>query len=127
MYSLYNVMKQTATEITFIVLILAVLVFFINPFMGWMPSALHYMLAGGLFVLVTLFTGFVWREQANDEREELHRFISARFAYLVGVAILTVGILLQSITRVPDVWLVATLAAMILAKLAGHFYSRTTR
>lgn len=118
-------MKTKPTEIFLIILILAVLVFFINPFMAWMPTTIHYMAVGGLIVLVGLFAGLLWHEQPKDEREELHRFIGARFSYTSGVIILTVAIALQSIMHAPDIWLVVTLGAMIIAKLAGHLYART--
>ena len=120
-------MKLAATEVVLAAIILVLLVFFVNPFMGWMPDMLHYMAAGGLIVLVALFGGLVWRERASDEREELHRFIGARVAYLAGVIVLALGIVTESISRVPDTWLIAALAVMILGKLVGRYYARVER
>lgn len=120
-------MKLTKTEIVIALLVIALLVFFIDPFMAWMPSAMHLMAVGGLVVLIGLFVGLVWKEQAHDEREELHRFVAARFSYLVGVIVLTIAIAVESMLHVPNVWLVLALGAMILAKLAGSFYARRNR
>jgi len=116
-------MKRTPIEIVLTFIILALLVFFINPFMVWMPTAVHYMIAGGLIVSVALFAGLFWRGDPKDEREELHRYVAARFAYIAGVLVLAVGIIIESFVREPDIWLVIALGAMIVTKLVGHFYS----
>jgi len=116
-------MKRSSVEIIITFVILALLVFFVNPFMVWMPNALHYMIAGGLVVSVALFAGLFWRGDPQDEREELHRHVAARFAYITGVAVLAGGIIIESFVREPDIWLVVALGAMVVAKLAGHFYS----
>jgi len=111
-------------EIIISIIFLAFVVFFLNPFMLWMPSTVIYMLVGGLIFVFVIFAGLVWREKGRDEREKLHKMIAGRIGYLVGVGVLVVGIAVQTITSHPDPWLVSALAAMVIAKLFGLLYGR---
>lgn len=111
-------------EIVVSVLLVALLALFLNPLGFWMPTALVMMMITALIIGVAAFAGFVWREQARDEREGLHRMLAGRAAYLAGSGVLAVGIILQSIAHALDPWLVIALAAMILAKVAGLIYGR---
>ena len=118
-------MKNNLLQEIFVSLALIVLlVLFLNPFGFWMPSALLMMMVLGLIVIFALFSGFIWKEQARDEREMLHRMLAGRIAYLVGAGILVLGIIVQSLRHELDSWLVFTLGAMILAKIIGIAYSR---
>jgi hypothetical protein len=109
---------------TAIALILALLVVLIlNPYDFWMPTMTHMALLGGAIVAFGLYAVFILREESHDEREEMHRMHAGRAAYLVGAGILTLGILYQSYTDTLDVWLVLSLVAMILGKIATRFYS----
>ncbi|PIT86743.1 MAG: hypothetical protein COU33_01435 [Candidatus Magasanikbacteria bacterium CG10_big_fil_rev_8_21_14_0_10_43_6] len=100
--------------------ILGLLAAIINPGMFWMPSMVHMSMTIILLVLVALFGVFVWNEQSRDEREELHKHMVGRVAYLVGTAVLVVGIVAQHMSHIPtDPWLVLALGAMILTKLVG--------
>ena len=117
-YKLFN-------EITLSIILAALAVLFLDPFMIWMPTELVYMLIGGVIIIFTVFAGLMWREQAKDEREELHKLAAGRIGYIAGGSILTVGIVYQTFfIHSVDVWLVATLAAMVIGKLFGLLYGR---
>ena len=121
-------MKNNFLQEIFVSLALIVLlVLFLNPFGFWMPDALVMMMVLGLVVVFAVFSVFIWKEYARDEREILHRMLAGRIAYLVGTGILVLGIIVQSFRHEIDSWLVFTLGSMILAKIVGVVYSRINR
>jgi putative flippase GtrA len=95
-----------------------------NPFGLWMPDAVVTMIIVGLVVAFGIFSSFIWRETAADERESLHRMLAGRLAFLVGAGVLLLGIIVQSLNHNVDSWLVYSLVAMIFAKTGGFIYSR---
>lgn len=103
--------------------LIVLLVLLVNPFDIFMPTMMEMLMVAVAGVLFLLFAGFFWKEQAADEREELHRFLAARFAYLVGAAILMIAILVQSFAHSLDTWVVMALTAMLLAKVLGRVYA----
>lgn len=110
---------------TFVALILlVVLVWFINPFDFWMTDTFHMTLLGIAVAFFAIFAMFLWKETVQDEREQLHRFIGARFAYTVAGSLLLLGTVIQALAHAIDIWLPATLAAMVFAKLLGRSYAR---
>lgn len=118
-------MQNNVAE-SIIALVLAVLlVFLVNPLDLFMPSMMQMLVVTLAGLLFLLFAGFVWREQAEDEREELHRFLAARFAYLVGTGILMLAVLVQSFAHMLDPWLIAALIGMLIAKVAGRMYAKS--
>lgn len=104
--------------------LVALLILLLNPLKFWMPSAMVMMMVVGLAVLFVVFASFIWRENARDEREGMHRMIAGRFAFLTGAGVLVAGIILQSFRHALDAWLVLALGAMIIAKIIGLMYSR---
>ncbi len=115
-----NLIQEIAVSLILIVL----LALFLNPFGFWMPNALLMMMMLGLVVVFVVFASFVWKENARDEREGLHKMIAGRIAFLVGTALLVVGIIVQSFKHELDFWLIFTLGTMILAKIIGLVYGR---
>ncbi len=107
--------------ISLILLVLLGLVF--HP-QSWMPPMAVTFLALGLAVVFTVFAIFFWREQAQDEREGLHRLMAGRVAFLTGAAVLVLGIVSQTVQHQLDPWLIATLGAMVLAKMGCRIYSQ---
>ena len=95
----------------------------LNPFGWFMPSPVVMMLILGLVVVFILFTAFVWKERARDERELWHRTIAGRVAFLSGVSVLVLGIIIQGLNHNVDVWLVLTLTVMIFAKIITSIYN----
>jgi cell division protein FtsW (lipid II flippase) len=105
-------------------ILIMLLVLFLNPFDFWMLTALLMMMVLGLVVVFSLFASFVWRENHRDEREGLHKMMAGRVAFLVGTALLALGIIIQSFNQNLDPWLVFTLAGMIVAKVFTLIYGR---
>jgi uncharacterized membrane protein YdjX (TVP38/TMEM64 family) len=89
-----------------------------------MPSELVMMLTFILVVCFILFTVFVFREKAVDEREVLHQYIANRYAYLLGSGVLVLAIVVQEMQHSLDPWTVIALAVMVFAKILGLVYSR---
>lgn len=89
----------------------------------WMPSMAMSMVLLALVIAFMIFAVFVWKERARDEREEQHRLISGRVSFLCGTLVLVAGIVVETYNGKPDGWLLAALAAMVLAKLGTRVYS----
>ena len=89
-----------------------------------MSPAMSMVADGALVVLFALVAVFVWRERAGDEREELHRMMADRFAFLVGSGALVILIIYQSYHHSLDVYVPIILLLMILTKITGRIYSR---
>ena len=118
--------KDTQNEIIVAVILIILILLFLNPFGLFMPDMLVYMMIAGVVVLFALFAGFVWKEKVRDEREQLHKMIAGRLAYLAGVGVLVLGIAVEGFTMAHvDPWLLFALLAMILGKIFGFFYSRS--
>lgn len=118
-------MNNNVTEGGIALVLVIFLIFLMNPLDAFMPSMMQTLvvcLAGLVFLL---FAVFVWRERAEDEREELHRFLAARFAYLVGAGILMVAALIQSLAHMLDPWIIVALIGMLIAKVAGRMYAKS--
>ncbi|HVZ67299.1 MAG TPA: hypothetical protein VG917_03485 [Patescibacteria group bacterium] len=116
--------KLPASELIVSFIFILLLIFFLNPFHLLMPDPMLTLMIIVLLVLFGIFASFVFRENVHDERESLHRFIAARFAYLVGTGTLVVGIIIQSLSHNVDLFLVITLILMVLAKIAGFMYAK---
>ena len=105
-------------------ILIILLILFLNPFDFWMPTALLMMMVLGLVVVFSLFAIFMWRENHRDEREGFHKMMAGRIAFLVGAALLALGIIVQSLNHKLDPWLVFVLAGMIFAKSLALIYGR---
>ncbi len=110
-------------EISAVLVLVVLLVLLVNPYDIWMPTMMNVMIITLLLVVFGLFASVILREGARDEREGVHRSLAGRYAFLVGSLILIGGISYQSFTHSLDIWLPVTLVAMILTKIATHFYS----
>lgn len=108
--------------IPLIVIILAIAS--LDPFMVLMPESMVYGLLVLLFISFVIYTSFVWHEHANDEREEVHRALAGRIAYIAGTTTLVTGIIYQIyyIHHV-DPFLVIALSVMAITKYFGIFYT----
>ncbi|PIR69374.1 MAG: hypothetical protein COU47_03320 [Candidatus Niyogibacteria bacterium CG10_big_fil_rev_8_21_14_0_10_46_36] len=114
-----------AKEIIISVILIALGILFLNPFMIWMPAPLLYMVSAVFVILFAVFLVFVWRERVRDEREDLHRMIAARIGYLLGMATLASVLLVQAVmTHHTDPWIIAALLIMVMGKTVGMIYSR---
>ena len=117
-----NVLAQFVSA----VLLVVAAVFLANPFNIWMPEMTHMLVLAGAVAIFGVFSVFVLMERAGDERENEHRHTAGRAAFLVGGAILIVGIIAQTLAHSLDPWLVWALVGMVVAKSAARFYSDHT-
>lgn len=122
MYSVFH-MKNNIAQVFTAVATIVFLGLLTDPFMYWMPAQMEMLILVGVTVLLCVWFGFVASEQANDEREALHRMHAGRVAYLSGIATLTIALLVQGLAHAIDPWIAATLGIMVVAKLASHFYT----
>ena len=106
------------------IILLILLVCVINPGHFWMPNMLGMVLVALLLIVFSLFAIFVWKEKAADEREHLHKLLAGRAAFLIGAAVLTIGVLFQSVSHALDPWLAIALGAMVLTKLISIVWIR---
>lgn len=120
-----NLLTKLFSETVVALVLVVILVCFINPFDWWMTDAFHMTLLGLIVAFFAIFAMLLWKENAQDEREQLHRFIAARLAYMAGGLILLLGTVLQALAHVIDPWLPAALTGMVLAKIFGRFYAQT--
>jgi L-asparagine transporter-like permease len=105
------------------ILLVGMLVLILNPMDFWMPSMAHMTALTLLLVAFIVYSTFILREKAVDERDVLHRMVAARAAFFTGTTILTLGVFLGALTDSVDKWLVFALVGMILAKLIARYYS----
>lgn len=115
--------RYTIFELIGGVMLVGLLVFFVDPFMLWMPSMVVYSILAFVLIGFGIFGGMVWREQTNDEREEFHAMRASRMAYLAGLTTLVIGAVYQASTAMIDVWLFAAIAIMVIVKLATRIYA----
>jgi hypothetical protein len=113
----YLFSKTTTGALVFV----AALILMMCPVPFLMLTSTQMMLTSiaaiGFLAWVTLH----WREKPRDEREELHQFLAARLAYFVGVSILMIGVLSQSLVmHKVEIWMVGALVGMVLAKLVSQ-------
>lgn len=116
-------MNNFKIEFVISLVLIVLTVFLLNPFHFWMPTMLHMVVMALTLVIFALFAVFILREKVRDEREVSNRMFSGRVAFLTGSAVLTVGILIQSLKHVVDIWLVIALVVMVLSKLVSGIYS----
>lgn len=117
-------MKATEIILALVLIVLAVVLF--NPFNFFMSSMFVMTLIGLLIAAAALFGGVIWREHAGDEREVMHRMHAGRIAFVTGTTLLVIGIAVQSLNHVVDLWLVVTLVSMVVVKIVGRMYADTT-
>jgi hypothetical protein len=110
-------------EIIVALILIAIVIFLLNPFHLWMPTMMLMSIIIALGVVFGVFASFFLREKVTDEREITHRMIAARASFLIGTTALIIGIIVQSFSHNVDIWLVITLVVMILAKIVAREYS----
>jgi len=111
-------------EVIVSVLILVLIGWSLKPFAMPMSAMAETAVGATLVLLFALLTGLLLREQAQDEREELHRAMADRIGFLAGAGVLTVITAVQSFQHHVDPWVVGALGVMILAKMVGLIYSQ---
>lgn len=75
--------------------------------------------AGGLALAAAVI-----QERPADERERHHRNLASRYAFVLGLASLSLAVIFQTFRHDIDPWIVAGLGAMTLGKILGTAYGR---
>lgn len=104
------------------ILALASLILVTDPFMSIMPTPAQMAVLVIVSVLLSVSIAFILTEQAVDEREVLHRLEASRAGYALGLATLMFALLIQGFSHSIDMWVVITIAVMLLAKVVVRFY-----
>jgi hypothetical protein len=105
-----------AAVLAFFLLTLADLVPFWMPMMGELVALLV------VVILLLVWAGFVLQETAHDEREVLLKMKSGRVAYLSGLGVLMVALIVQGMGHDIDPWIAVALAVMVVAKLVTRLF-----
>lgn len=104
--------------------LILLLILLADPF-GWSQYfMMSFITICSVIVAFIFFAGLVWRERAKDEREDFHRMMAGRFAYLAGAAVLITGTIYQKMNSQLDKWLIVALSVMVFGKLIGLVYSK---
>lgn len=103
--------------------LIALLILLTDPFMVWMPAGLQMLVLLAAAFFACIWVGFVLYEHPTDEREMFHTMQAGRIAYLSGIAVLILALLVQGFAHAIDPWIVATLGIMVIMKLASRMYA----
>lgn len=106
------------------IFIVCIALLFLNPTHLTMPDSFNTMLMLGVIIAFLFFAGIVWKEKAEDERDQVHIIHAGRLSYIIGVGLVVIGILLQAVKHEVDAWLVITLCGMVLSKFLSRLYFR---
>lgn len=115
--------KNTYIQIISAVAVLILAILLLNPFHFWMPGMAQMAMLGCLLIAFAVLSVYLLQENGGDEREAAHRMLAGRVAFFIGSLILVIGIAVESMHGTPNMWLVLSLAGMILGKAATRFYS----
>lgn len=116
-------MKNSLNEAIVTTALIATAVLLLNPFHFWMPDMVVMCMLAIALGLFGLFASFILREHVADERDDKHRSLAGRNAFLAGSGVLTLGIVIQGYTHTVDPWLVVALIVMILVKIGTRIWS----
>jgi hypothetical protein len=114
-------MKKIASEplLALIALLLTVVLLITRDLS--MSATTQNMLLAFFTVAVLAYSTFIYHERPADEREYELSLVASKHAYVIGSAIMSVGIVVKVIDHTLDVWLPITLAAMVITKTLSYF------
>ncbi len=95
----------------------------LNPLHFWMPDMMVMSMLAVILVLFAIFASFILRERAVDERDDQHKALAGRNAFLAGSATLILGIIVQGYSHAVDEWLVVALIVMVVTKIGTRIWS----
>lgn len=116
-------MKNNIKETIVAVGLVTIAMLLFNPFNFWMPDMMVMAMLAIALVLFGIFASFILREKTLDERDDVHKTLAGRNAFLAGSFVLMLGIVIQGYTHSVDPWLVIALVIMILVKIATRVWS----
>ncbi len=109
------------------VLLIHVAAFFlVNPTDILMPQNMHMMMLVSIIIIAAIFSAFVIAEGRGDERENSHRALAGRVAFLIGALVMVIGITVQTLHNEIDPWLLLALLAMITGKVIARLIASQT-
>ena len=76
-----------------------------------------------ILALFGLLAGLILREKSRDERDDMHKGLAGRNAFLVGSFVIVIGIVIQGYMHKVDPWLVLALTAMIITKVTTRIWT----
>lgn len=114
-----NNLKENITTIALI----GIAILLLNPFHFWMPTMMVVCMLAIALVLFGIFASFILREKSVDERDDQHKSLAGRNAFLAGSGILMLGIVIQGYTHTVDPWLVVALIGMVIVKIITRHWS----
>ena len=113
--------KYIETLVPVCLLVLAILL--LNPCQFWMPGMMVMVILAITLGLFAVFAIFILREGKADERDDQHRALAGRNAFLAGAGVLTLAIVVQGYSDSVDPWLVIVLVTMIIVKMLTRRWS----
>ncbi|MEK7148751.1 MAG: hypothetical protein AAB770_02425 [Patescibacteria group bacterium] len=116
-------MKNNIIETVVTIALVAIAVLLLNPYNFYMPNMMVLWMLAAALVLFGIFASFILREEMFDERDDAHRTLAGRNAFIAGSATLILAIMIQGYHESVDAWLVVTLIVMIVAKIATRVWS----
>ncbi len=116
-------MKNNIKETIITVALIAIAILLLNPFHFWMPNMIVMSMLAIILVLFAIFASFILREKAVDERDDQHKALAGRNAFLAGSAALILGIIVQGYSHTVDSWLVVGLIIMVVTKIGTRIWS----
>lgn len=116
-------MKNNLIEIIVTIALVGIAILLLNPFGFWMPDMLVICMLASALALFGIFASFVLREKSVDEREDQHKALAGRNAFLAGSSVLMLGIIIEGYTHSVDAWLVVGLIVMIVTKILTRAWS----
>ena len=119
--------NKNIKEIIVSVLLIVLAFLILNPFNFWMPDMMEITILACIFILFGIYATFIVRERVTDEREDFHRMLAGRNAFLVGSGIIIIGMFVEAQTYMVDKWLVFALISMILTKILSRLWSDKNR
>ncbi len=116
-------MNKSILQLVFAALSCLFGVLLILPSNIWMPSMAQMTILALAVIAFGVLAIFVAHEGDGDEREEVHRALAGRTAFLAGGAILLFAIVVESIAHTLDQWLVLALLGMVIGKEGANFWN----
>jgi uncharacterized membrane protein (UPF0182 family) len=88
----------------------------------WMPMMGEMVALVIVTVLLMVWMGFIMFEHTADEREAVLKYQSGRLAYLAGLSVLLIALLVQGFTHAIDPFVPLALAVMVIVKQLSRLY-----
>jgi hypothetical protein len=88
----------------------------------WMPNMNEMIVLLLVTVLTLLWGAFIMLEQAVDEREVMLRMHAGRVAYLSGIGVLIIALVVEGLSHAIDPWIPVALGVMVLTKLGARLF-----